>query len=65
MRASKKLRHRAQMIRTRYAVRLLVSEVLPQLVDSMRTIADTQRIQADTMRRHLRAHEPIGRSADE
>ena len=45
MRASRFLRQRAQMNRTRYAMRALVSEVLPSLVDSMQTMNDTLRIQ--------------------
>jgi hypothetical protein len=58
MRASRWLRHRAQMNRTRYAMRGLVSEVLPSLVVSMQTMNDTLRIQTRTLDRHLRTHEP-------
>lgn len=45
MRASRFLRQRAQCNRPRYAVRAMASEVLPSLVDSMRTMNDTLRIQ--------------------
>ena len=50
MRASKWLRQRAQMNRTRYATRLLVTEVLPSLVDSMRLMNDTLAIQGRTLK---------------
>jgi hypothetical protein len=46
------------MNRTRYAMRGLVSEVLPSLVASMQTMNDTLRIQTRTLDRHLRTHEP-------
>ena len=58
MRASRWLRHRAQLNRTRYAVRVLVSEVLPSLADSMQVMNDTLRIQSRILERHLRTHEP-------
>ena len=58
MRASRWLRHRAQINRTRYAVRLLVSDVLPSLVGSMQMMNDTLRIQSRTMQDHLKFHEP-------
>ena len=51
MRASRYLRQRAQMNRTRYAMRALESVVLPSLVDSMRTMNDTLRIQGSMIRR--------------
>ena len=57
MRASRWLRHRAQINRTRYAVRLLVSDVLPSLVGSMQMMNDTLRIQSRTMQDHLKFHE--------
>ena len=50
MRASKWLRQRAQMNRTRYATRLLVTEVVPSLVDSMRLMNDTLAIQGRTLK---------------
>ena len=56
MRASRWLRHRAQMNRTRYAVRALASEVLPSLVGSMQTMNDTLRIQSRIMNDHLKFH---------
>ena len=58
MRASRWLRHRAQANRTRYAMRALVTEVLPSLVDSMQTMNDTLRIQSCIMGNHLKTHEP-------
>ena len=57
MRASRWLRHRAQINRTRYAVRLLVSDVLPSLVGSMQMMNDTLRIQSRTMQDRLKFHE--------
>ena len=56
MRASRWLRHRAQMNRTRYAVRALTSEILPSLVGSMQTMNDTLRIQSRIMNDHLKFH---------
>ena len=50
MRASKWLRRRAQMNRTRYATRLLVTEVLPSLVSSMQLMNDTLAIQGRTLK---------------
>ena len=64
MRASRWLRHRAQANRTRYAMRALVTEVLPSLVDSMQTMNDTLRIQSCIMGNHLKTHEPAGSDAD-
>lgn len=58
MRASRWLRHRAQMNRTRYAVRVLASEVLPSLVGTMQTMNDTLSIQSRILRDHLKFHEP-------
>ena len=63
MRASRWLRHRAQDNRTRYAMRALVTEVLPSLVDSMQTMNDTLRIQSRIMGNHLKSHEPEGRES--
>ena len=63
MRASRWLRHRAQMNRTQYAVRVLASEVLPSLVVSMQTMNDTLRIQSRTMNDHLKFHESEGRES--
>ena len=60
MRASRWLRHRAQMNRTQYAVRVLASEVLPSLVVSMQTMNDTLRIQSRTMNDHLKFHHGSG-----
>ena len=39
------------MNRTRYATRLLVTEVLPSLVDSMQVMNDTLAIQGRTIKR--------------
>ena len=63
MRASRWLRHRAQINRTRYAVRLLVSDVLPSLVGSMQMMNDTLRIQSRTMQDHLKFHESADSSS--
>jgi hypothetical protein len=57
MRTSRQLRQRAQMNRTRYAVRLLASEILPSLIGSIGTMNSTLRIQGDILRRHLATHE--------
>ena len=57
MRASKWLRQRAQMNRTRYATRLLVTEVLPSLVDSMRVMNDTLAIQGAMLKRIVQKEE--------
>lgn len=51
MRASRFLRQRAQLNRTRYAVRMIATEVLPSLVASMHVMNDTLRIQGNTIRR--------------
>ena len=51
MRGSRFLRQRAQMNRTRYAMRALASVVLPSLVDSMQAMNDTLRIQGHMIRR--------------
>lgn len=48
------------MNRTQYAVRVLVSEVLPSLVVSMQTMNDTLRIQSRTMNDHLKFHQGSG-----
>ena len=40
MRASRFLRQRAQLNRSRYAVRMIASEVLPSLVRAMQTMND-------------------------
>ena len=56
MRTSRSLRHRALANRTRYAVRLLTSEVLPSLVESMQTMSSTVRIQNGILERHLAEH---------
>ena len=58
MGASRWLRQRAQLNRTRYAMRVLVSDVLPSLTESMQTMNDTLRIQSDILARHLATHEP-------
>ncbi len=58
MRASTWLRHRAQMNRTRYATRILATDVLPSLVQSMQVMNGTLRIQSGILARHLEAHEP-------
>lgn len=52
-RASKFLRQRALMNRTRYSMRALVTEVLPSLVGSMRLMHDTLRIQGSTLQREF------------
>ena len=57
MRASRFLRQRAQMNRTRYAMRDLVSEVLPSLAGSMRTMNDTLRIQGRMIARAAESNE--------
>ena len=51
MRASRFLRQRAQLNRSRYAVRMIATEVLPSLVNTMHTMNDTLRIQGDMIRR--------------
>lgn len=51
MRASRFLRQRAQLNRTRYAVRMIATEVLPSLVRSMQTMNDTLRVQGNMIRR--------------
>lgn len=51
MRASRFLRQRAQLNRTRYAVRMIATEVLPSLVASMQVMNDTLRIQGSMIRR--------------
>lgn len=51
MRASRFLRQRAQLNRTRYAVRMIATEVLPSLVASMQVMNDTLRIQGNMIRR--------------
>lgn len=58
MRSSRWLRQRSQMNRTRYAVRVLVADVLPSLTGSVQTMNDTLRIQSDILRRYLATHEP-------
>ena len=65
MRASRWLRHRAQDNRTRYAMRALVTEVLPSLVDSMQTMNDTLHIQSCIMGNHLKTHEPAEQGSDD
>lgn len=50
MRASRFLRQRAQLNRTRYAVRMIASEVLPSLVASMHVMNDTLRVQGNMIR---------------
>ena len=57
MRASKWLRQRAQTNRTRYATRLLVTEVLPSLVGSMQRMNDTLAIQGATLKRIVQKEE--------
>lgn len=49
------------MNRTRCAVRLLASEVLPSLVESMQMMNDTLRIQSRILNDHLKFHKPAGR----
>lgn len=59
MRASRLLRHRALRNRTRYAVRAIAFEVLPQMIDAMKTMQSTQRMQNDALKRAFgkqRAH---------
>ena len=51
MRASRFLRQRAQLNRSRYAVRMIASEVLPSLVRAMQTMNDTLRVQGNMIRR--------------
>ena len=51
------------MNRTRYAVRVLASEVLPSLVGSMQTMNDTLRIQSRIMNDHLKFHHGSADSA--
>lgn len=51
MRASRFLRQRAQLNRSRYAVRMIATEVLPSLVKSMHMMNDTLRIQGNMIRR--------------
>ena len=65
MRASQSLRRRSQMNRTRYAVRLLVSEVLPSLVGSMQMMNDTLRIQSRILKDHFEFHNPADRGSDD
>lgn len=51
------------MNRTRYAVRLLASEVLPSLVGSMQMMNDTLRIQSRILKDHFEFHNPEGRES--
>ena len=51
MRAPRFLRQRAQLNRSRYAVRMIATEVLPSLVRSMQTMNDTLRVQGNMIRR--------------
>ena len=51
MRASRFLRQRAQLNRSRYAVRVIATDVLPTLVSAMQTMNDTLRVQGNMIRR--------------
>jgi hypothetical protein len=64
MRSSRWLRQRAQMNRTRYAVRVLASDILPSLIGSMQTMSGTLRIQGKILERHLETHKPTRTSRE-